>query len=294
MAPIPEVRLFGRMIREPLLQFLVIGLLLFLLHGVVSGGKWQGERRIVINDATVAAIAERYRGIWQRPPTPAELKGLVDSYVSDEVRYREGLALGLDKDDPVVRRRVLQKLDVISEESIRRTAPTEAQLQAYLQSHANVYALPGTVGFDQVTFDRARHGARTQAEVAAALARLRAGAAIAGLGDPSLLPGHVAEASLDQVAREFGEEFASTVRSLPVGTWEGPVRSAYGLHLVRVADRSLGRPATLPEVRAEVERDYEADQRSQAAEKYERRLRQHYDIVFQTRLPGGRGQETTQ
>lgn len=285
--------MFGRMIREPLLQFLVIGLLLFLLYGVVSGGKWQGKRRIVINDATVAAIADRYRGIWQRPPTPAELKGLIDSYVSDEVRYREGLALGLDKDDPVVRRRVLQKLDVISEQSTRRAAPTEAQLQAYLQSHANVYALPGTVEFDQVTFNPARHGSRIQAEVGAALARLRAGAATARIGDPSLLPGHVAEVSLDQVVRDFGEEFVSALRGLPVGIWEGPVRSAYGLHLVRVAKRSEGRPATLQEARIEVERDYENDQRLQAAEEYERRLRQHYDIVLEARMPGGSGMGTT-
>jgi PPIC-type PPIASE domain len=288
-----EIPLFGRIIREPLLQFLAIGLFLFLLYGAVSGGKWQGERRIVINDATVTAIADRYRGLWQRPPTAAELQGLINSYVSDEVRYREGLALGLDKDDPVVRQRVLQKLDVISEESTHRAAPTEAQLQAYLQGHADVYALPGTVGFDQATFNPAHHGSRIQADMSAALERLRAGTAIGAVGDSSLLPSHVAEASLDQVVRDFGEEFVSALNVLPVGTWEGPVHSTYGLHLVRIAHRSPGRPATLTEARAAVERDYENEQRLRAAEEYERRLRQHYDIVFAARMPAGAGTGTT-
>jgi parvulin-like peptidyl-prolyl isomerase len=95
------------------------------------------------------------------------------------------------------------------------------------------------------------------------------------------------------VVRDFGEEFASALRGLPVGTWEGPVRSAYGLHLVRVAKRSEGRPATLQGARAEVERDYENDQRLQAAGEYERRLRRHYDIVLEARMPGGSGKGTT-
>lgn len=281
--------MLGRLFREPVLQFLAIGLLLFLLYGLVSGGKWQGERRIVVNDATVAAISERFQGLWQRPPTSEELKGLVDSYISDEVRYREGIALGLDKDDPVVRRRVLQKLDVIIEDSNRRSAPTDAQLQAYLKAHADRYALPGRVGFDQVLFDPSRHGAALQAQVSAALARLRAGAAATGIGDPSLLPGHVDEVPVDQVARDFGEEFTTAVVKLPVGTWQGPVRSAFGLHLVRVVAHSSGRPATLAETRAALEQDYETDQRQLAAAEYERRLRKTFDVVMETRVPSVAG-----
>ena len=280
------------MIREPLLQFLVTGLLLFVLYCAVSGGKWRGERSIVINDATVAAIFQRYQGLWQRPPTPEELKGSIDGYVSDEVRYREGLAMGLDKDDPVIRRRVLQKLDVIIEESKRRDAPTEAQLQAYLQAHASSYAHPGTVAFDQAMFDPARHGHRLQAEVEAALTHLRAGASIAGLGDPTLLPGHVAEIPVDQVARDFGEDFTAALAGLPIGKWVGPVRSAYGLHVLRLASRTPGRPATLAEARAALVRDYENDQRLLAAQEYERRLRENYDIVFEARTPKDPGKGT--
>jgi hypothetical protein len=277
---------FGRAVREPLLQFLVIGLLLFLLYGAVSGERWQSERRIVINDATVASLVERFQGLWQRPPTPQELQGLVDTYISDEVRYREGVSLGLDKDDPVIRRRVLQKVDLISEESNHRTAPTEAQLQSYLQAHLTAYARPGTVSFDQVLFDPARHGDRTEALASAALTRLRSGAAATGMGDPSLLPGHVAQSPVDQVGRDFGEEFVAALAALPAGTWEGPVRSAYGLHLVRIADRTAGRPATLEEARAAVERDYENDQRVLAAQAYERRLRENYPVVIEAHLPG--------
>lgn len=281
------------MIREPLLQFLLIGFLLFLVYALVSGGKWRGERRIVVNDAVVAGIVERYQGLWRRPPTPGELQGLIDGYVSDEVRFREGLALGLDKDDPVIRRRVLQKLEVISEESNHHAAPTDAQLQAYLQAHADRYARPPTVGFDQVIFDPVRHGERTPGQMSAALAHLRAGGSSAGVGDPSLLPGHVGESSLEQVSRDFGEEFTEAVATLPVGSWQGPVHSAFGLHLVRVASRSPGRPATVAESRAALERDYETDQRLLAAQEYERRLRKNYEVVIETGAAGGSAKGAT-
>jgi hypothetical protein len=285
--------LLGRMIREPLLQFLLIGLLLFTLYAVVSGGKWRGDRRITINDAIVAAIVERYQGLWRRPPTRDELQTLIDEYISDEVRFREGVALGLDKDDPVIRRRVLQKLEVISEESNRRAVPTDEQLQAYLEAHADRYAAPGTVAFDQVIFDPARHGEATQAHISVALAHLRADSSSVGVGDPSLLPRHVSEVSVDQVTRDFGEEFAAAVVNLSVGSWEGPVRSAFGLHLVRVVSRSPSRPSTLAESRAALERDYDNDQRLLAAQEYERRLRQDYEIIIESSAADGLGKGAT-
>ncbi len=277
-----------KLLREPLLHFLILGLALFLLFNVVSGGRGGADRRIVVNDATVAAIVQRHRSVWRRPPTPVELRGLIDAQVREEILFREGVAMGLDRDDPVIRRRVQQKLEVLSEESAGRPAPTEAELDEYLRRHGERYARPTVVGFDQVMFDPVRHGAGLDAVLTSALTRLRAGAEPDTVGDRSLLPATTTVA-LDRLARDFGEEFARSVGALPVGDWSGPVASGYGLHLVRVTSRTPGRPATLDEARAAVERDWESDRRAQAKADYFEKLRRHYDVVIDADLPRSAG-----
>ena len=279
--------MFRRLIREPLLHFLLLGLLLFLLFHVVSGQRGGADRRVVINDATVASIIQNYQGSWQRPPTPGELKGLLENRIREEILYREGVAMGLDRDDSVIRRRVLQKIDVITEESLGQPAPSDAVLAAWLQKNAAHYTQPAVLDFEQVLFDPLRHGARLQSELTAALSRLRAGADPATLGDRSLLPVRSSASPADTVARDFGEEFAAALVALPVGEWQGPVASGYGEHLVRVSRRTPGRPATLAEVRSAVERDWESERRAQAKEDYYRKLRQDYHVVIEAKLPSG-------
>jgi PPIC-type PPIASE domain len=277
-----------KLLREPLLHFLVLGLALFLLFNVVSGAKGGADRRIVVNDAAVANIVRLYQGAWKRPVTTAELQGLIDSHVREEVLFREGVAMGLDRDDPVIRRRVLQKMGVITEESIARLAPADAELENYLRKHAERYRIPALVGFEQVMFDPVRHGSRLDADLAAALLRLRGGTSPDTMGDSSLLPALVATTSADLVARDFGDKFAASVIALPLGTWSGPVASGYGVHLVRVTSMTPGRPATLAEVRAAVEGDWENDRRLLANEDYYKQARRKYDVVIDADLAAAR------
>ena len=277
-----------KLLREPLLHFLVLGLALFLLFNVVSGAKGGADRRIVVNDATAANIVRLYQRAWKRPVTPAELQGLIDSHVREEVLFREGVAMGLDRDDPVIRRRVLQKMGVITEESAARLAPADAELENYLRKHAERYRIPALVGFEQVMFDPVRHGSRLDADLAAALVRLRGGTLPDTIGDSSLLPASVATTSADLVARDFGDKFAASVIALPLGTWSGPVASGYGVHLVRVTSMTPGRPATLAEVRAAVEGDWENDRRLLANEDYYRQARRKYDVVIDADLAAAR------
>lgn len=277
----------GRILREPLLHFLLIGLGLFLVFNIVSGNRGGADRRIVVNDATLAALTERYTSLWQRAPSAAELQRLIDSYVHDEVLYREGLKLGLDRDDPVVRRRVLQKLDVLTEERGAPAAPTNAELSAYLAAHAARYARPAVIGFDQVMFEGARHRDRIDADVAASRMRLAAGADPATMGDATMLPAHVPPTPADAIARDFGEDFADALAKLPIGGWQGPVMSGFGVHLVRINARTPGAPATLAEARAAVTRDWENDRRIATNADYYRDLRKHYHVVVDATLPAG-------
>jgi parvulin-like peptidyl-prolyl cis-trans isomerase-like protein len=279
--------LLRKLLREPLLHFLLLGALLFALYNVVSGWRGGTDRRIVINDDTVGALVQGFQGLWQRPPTPQELKGLIEGRIRDEVLYREGVAMNLDRDDDVIRRRVLQKLDIISEESASQQAPSDAALESWLRAHAASYAHPAVFDFEQVLFDPARHGARLKSELDAALVQLRAGADPGKLGDQTMLPMRVSATPLDVVARDFGEPFAQALEKLPVGQWQGPVSSGYGAHLVRVTRLVPGSPAALNEVRSSVERDFESDRRARAREDYYRRLRQDYKVVLEAQLPAG-------
>ena len=126
---------FKKLLREPILHFLLIGLGLFLYHNHTArdGGD---ARRIVVSQAEIDNLARQYQATWMRPPTVTELSGLVETYIQDEIMYREGRALGLDRDDSVIKRRVRQKLEVLSEEVIERAPPGDADLAEYLQANA--------------------------------------------------------------------------------------------------------------------------------------------------------------
>jgi hypothetical protein len=274
-----------RVLREPLVHFLALGLALFVLYDAVSGSRGGTDRRIVVDDAAVAAIVRMHEAAWKRPPSPAELKGLVDAYVREEVLYREGVAMRLDRDDLVIRRRVQQKIVVLTEETGAKAAPTDAELEAYLSKHADRYARPAIIGFDQVMFDPMKRGAALRADVDVALARLRAGASPDAMGDSALLPVTTDAIATDLLARDYGESFAASVIALPIGSWSGPVASGYGAHLVRVNRRTPGRQATLPEARAAVERDWENDRRTRASEAYYQDALRKYDVVIDAKLP---------
>jgi PPIC-type PPIASE domain len=269
---------FRQIVREPLLHFLLIGLAFFLLYGVVSPGDSDG-RTITISEGEVAQLRRQHATLWGVQPTDAQLTGLIESRVRDEILYREGLAQGLDRDDPVIKRRIRQKVEVMAEEEGSETAPTDAVLTAYLQSKRDKFVTPAVISFDQVYFNP--QGPDTPASVAAAKARLNAGAATAGMGQPTMLPARVTATAADLVARDFGEDFAAALLKLPVGQWSGPIGSGVGVHLVKVTERV---PPTLPplaDVRAAVTREWENDRRVAANEASYARARAKYDVVIE-------------
>ena len=270
---------------EPLVHFLFLGLVLFGGYRLLSP-KAVSEQKITVTEGTVAMLSQRYASVWQRPPTQTDLMALVDNYVKDEILYREGVKMGLDRNDEVIQRRVLQKLEVLSEELSSFSPPADAELADYLNKHAERYAKLPVVTYQQVFLDPARHGAKLEEDFSAALSKLNAGDDPVHLGDPSLLPAKADAVPVDQLGRQFGEEFAQAVVKLPIGSWQGPVKSGFGIHLVRVEARVDGEPAKLADVRAEVERDWEYERRTQASEAFYESLRKDYDVVIEVPLSG--------
>ena len=273
-----------RLLREPLLHFLLLGALLFLAYGWLNRAGLAAPDEIVVSQGQVEGLVMQFERVWQRAPTAAERQALIDSWVRDEVFYREALAMGLERDDPVVRRRLSQKVQFILDTGSESAAPTDAELQAWLEAHADRYRVEATYALRQRYFDPARHGEQIGSVVANAQRTLAAGRAMPG--DPTMLPAELEGGAAD-FERQFGTEFEQALRTLPVGGWQGPVRSAFGLHLVELTARVDARAATLAEVQSEVARDLMESRAEAAQEALYRDLRAKYAVRIEAEAPAG-------
>lgn len=264
-----------RLLREPLVHFLGLGVLLFLLYGWLQDGVLNSPEEIVVSRGQLQSLQMQFERVWQRPPTTEEMQRLVDGWVREEVFYREGLAAGLERDDPIVRRRVGQKIEFMMDVA-PQAAPTDAELQAWLNSHSADYAIEPRYSLRQVYFDPARHEGELDDVVAAALRGLIGGKSVEG--DSTLLPATLEEATASDVERQFGAQFAVALKGMSVGEWQGPLQSGFGLHLVELRESEPERPATLEEARRAVERDW-LEARTDAAKKaYYEKLRAKYEV----------------
>jgi hypothetical protein len=275
----PETR--AAWLREPLLHFLLIGVALFLLYNFLNRGGSDAPRDIVVTEARVEALAENFAKTWMRPPTAQELRGLVDDYIAEEVYYREAIAMGLDSDDIVIRRRLRQKMEFISADVASAAVPTDQQLQAYLKQHAEKFLMPPRLTFQQVFFSTDWRGEAARGDAEKLLAELSAGRGPSNpldAGDPTLLPAAMESASPQDIANAFGSEFAAAVDEAPVGQWAGPVASGFGVHVVKVDKREAGTAPTLAEIRPMVQREWEAEQRQGVQKALLDKLRAKYDI----------------
>jgi hypothetical protein len=236
----------------------------------------------LLNEGRVRALAENFRRTWQRAPTASELDGLIEEQIKDEVLTREAQRLGLDRDDTVIRRRLRQKIEIITEEAAASIQPTDTQLQEYLTRHAEDFRGESRVAFTQVFLDPTKRGGRIDDDVKTLLEQLRRATSTnwQKLGDQLFVLKHDSNLSSErEIATIFGAEFASAILDLKQGEWSGPIRSGYGLHLVRVSHVEAARPTLLADVHALVEREWRNAQRKVAAETQYQKLRADYQIV---------------
>jgi parvulin-like peptidyl-prolyl isomerase len=271
-----------RLLQEPLLHFLLIGLALFVLYEKIAAPNRAGMS-IVVSEAMVDEMAREHEVRWTRKPSDQELASLVDVYVRDEILYREGLALGLDRDDALIKRRVRQKFEVIAEEQSASEPPSDADLTAYITENEGRFLLPATVSFEQIFFDNAGIPADVERAVAAARVAVAHGADPRKLGQASMLPSRVENAAQDLVARDFGTGFAGQVETVPLGQWSGPIASSFGAHLVRVTART---PTALPDldgIRRIVAREWENERRVSSRSDSYQKLRGNYTVVIEAK-----------
>ncbi len=271
-------------LKEPLLHFLAIGAALFLYFHWSGSGSGPTSSRIVLSAGQIESLAAAFTRTWQRPPTDAELKGLMDDWVREEIAVREAMGAGLDRDDTIIRRRLRQKMEFLVEDFAAAAEPTEEELRAWLAAHPDRFRSEPQVALRQVFVSPERRGQRAEADARAILARLQAVGAearIDDLGDSIMLPQDIPLGPLGDVARTFGREFAERIEKVTPGSWTGPVESGYGLHLVLVRERVEASAPDLATVRPAVEREFQADRRTrQLAALYERLL-EKYTVVIE-------------
>ncbi len=273
-----------RLLREPLFHFLILGALIFAVFKFTSRGEASEPGTIVVTQGQIESLVTGFTRTWQRPPTQTELDGLINEFVREEVCAREAIALGLDKDDTIIRRRLRQKLEFISESVATQAVPTEEQLRKYFEAHADKFRGEHRFTFTQVYLDPQRHGANLSRKTALMLAQLhQAGSkgAVSLLGDSRLLEPTFAELPTSEVSKQFGEKFAAKLGELPVGQWQGPIESGYGVHLVFINSRIEGRLPALAEVRDAVQREWANTQRLETNEKVYQALLKRYRVTIE-------------
>jgi hypothetical protein len=265
--------------REPLLHFLLLGCALFLYYDLASDDAVAPPKRIHVERGQVQQLVASFERTWSRPPTPEELDAMVEGYVREEVFYREALAMGLDRDDPMVRRRMRMKLEFILEDLTPEDV-SDAVLEEFVQQNADDFRRQPQVSFRQVYLDPDRRP-DLPADAERLLAALNDGAKADELGDPTLAPRAYQRARQDEIERDFGQDLAREVAALPPGAWRGPVYSPFGAHLLKIDERIEAHLPPLADIRDEVLRDYLSQQRQRQKDLAYERLREGYEVTVE-------------
>jgi len=270
----------GRALREPLVHFVALGLALFLLFGATGTDDTAQGQTIEIGQGEIQWLVNGFTRQWRRAPTEQELRGMIDARVREEVLYREALAMRLDQDDEIVRRRLAQKMEFLADDLATLAPPDDSVLRRLYRDDAERYRIPESRAFRHIYFSLERREADAEPDAARALSLLRQDNPPdpAQMGDGFLLPDAFDLRDHNAVARDFGEEFATAIFSAPVGEWYGPVRSGYGLHLVKVTDRIPPQDPGFDQVRDRLLIDYQRQQREATNSRLFETLSSRYDI----------------
>jgi len=279
-----------KLLREPLLHFLIIGAAMFVVFGLVNDRiSGDADNQVVVSAGRIQQLENIFTKTWQRPPSPEELKGLIDDFVLEEIYYRQAVAMGIDRDDTVIRRRLRQKFEFLTDDLATASVPTDEELAAYLAASPDAFKRDTTYTFDQVYINPDRPGAELEAYVAEKLSVLRAGKVAAG--DSGLLPAFFEETSGRVVNGSFGSGFSDNLDLLPIGEWQGPIESGLGLHLIRLRDRVAGTLPKLAEIRPIVEREWANEKRLETRRIINEKLLNDYEVVIE--WPTGQSADLT-
>jgi peptidyl-prolyl cis-trans isomerase C len=272
-------------LREPLVQFLLIGVALFLISGALNRGTSQRARGydIALTMDDLRQVHNTFRAQWEREPSPEEMRGLVEQRIREEILYREALQLGLDKDDVIIRRRLAQKMQFLSEDVSAAYEPKSEELKLWYEKNSQRFSLPATITFRHLYFSpdrRGRNARQAAVNTLATIASQPEDSKTADLADPFMFQNYYRGRSADQLTKEFGTSFAQAVLQLKPGSWQGPIESGYGWHLIWIESITPGRIPNFEEVERDVKTAWLADQKAQQWQKAYDKMRTKYQVLL--------------
>lgn len=273
------------MVRDPFLHFLVLGGLMFgvyLLFEDRADTPPPTEIRYSVDD--VAQLLLGFEAQWNRPPTQEEFNTVLEDRVRQDILYREALALGLDQEDEIVKRRMAQKMQFIAEDLAAAREPTDEDLKAWYADNTRLFAMAPRLSFRHIYFSPDRRGPKASDDAGSALVAL-AGAPQTlpegtAPGDRFMFQDYYGERSLQEIAREFGAEFAQEIVQLPNGIWTGPVQSGLGWHLIYIDKVIPGRVPSFGEVASDVKTAWLGEQKAAAWQKAYDEMRAKYTVML--------------
>jgi hypothetical protein len=267
--------------KEPLLHFLIIGTAIFVVFSIVNKEETAVKgNKIVVSSAEIERLGNNWSKKMNRPPTETELQGLIESFIKEEVYYREALALGLDQNDTVIRRRLMQKMEFLSNDLAELNQPDETKLNAYFVDNQDKYKMPARVSFTHIYFSLDKRGTMALEDSKRVLAQLDVPRAPEH-GDRFMLEYDFVQETPSEVARLFGPGFAEELFTLETNTWHGPVESGYGLHLVRISEKIESRMPDLASVIDKVRTDWMFEQRRKMNKEIYEKFKERYEIVVE-------------
>jgi peptidyl-prolyl cis-trans isomerase C len=271
-----------RILKDPLLHFVLIGAAIFVFFRFADEPQEPDGRHIVVTEIEIASLSQALSMLSGQVPGEEEIRQLVEPRIREEILYREALALGLDRDDSQIRQRLVEKMTFLIEDVHSAVPPDDAAIAAFYDANRALFEMPATRSFEQVYFSPSENGTELIAAAEAGLARLRAGEPSDGIGNGGTLERRFDAYSAESLRSELGQDFAEALFSLPAdGSWQGPIRSFFGAHLVRIDASTAPRVAPLAEIRDRVEAELIAERRRRANEAAYLDLRERYDVVIE-------------
>ncbi|MCM5662492.1 peptidyl-prolyl cis-trans isomerase [Galbibacter mesophilus] len=271
-----------RWIKEPLLHFVVLGALIFVVYSLVNTSE-DNDRKIVIDDDRLKHINALYEIQWDRPATPEELRALVEIYIRQEVLYREALRMNLDHNDEVVKRRLSQKMEFISSDLTKMVEPiTETKLQAYFEENKEDYRVPTAYSFSHILLSNQNHiNPKEDASKLLASVDVAQYESLIREGDQTTLSLSYKDASGSMILKELGAKFYSSLDTLPLSQWTGPISSGFGIHLVFISNKTNTHIPELAEVKNKVVRDYEYATEIATRDAVYNELKKNYEVIIE-------------
>ena len=290
--------LFRKVFREPLVHFILIGGLIYLAYALTLPDKVEPDQREVrVTANEIQWLEDSWQKRWNRAPTSKELQGLIKAYVRETVLYREALAMGLDKDDTIIRRRLAQKLEFLSQDLLQPPDPSERELRTFFDEHSEQFRGPELLTLTHVFFDPDKRGDKTLKDAVAAKTGLPHDGNLSGIenvpGDRFMLQSYYPERSNAELSKLFGSGFADSVFKLEPKQWHGPVLSAYGAHLVFIHDLQVSPAPKFASLKEKVRSAWEKQRRSELNRKFIERLLARYTVTIEEVSPGDRVDATS-